>query len=123
MDKQSPPVQNAILIETTTENEQLKTDIEDNEKKIEKKKNFFNKFTEKLKITKSENLKMKLLSFIKEMQVTEKYKPKEYKQKVVDFINDFEIEFQNVWKENSEEEYENGEAIEGIITKALYTRF
>ena len=45
------------------------------------------------------------------------------KQKVSDFINDFEIEFQNIWKENCENESENGEAIEGVITKALYSKY
>jgi len=60
-------------------------------------------------------------SFIKEAQ-NDKYKGNEIKQKVSDFVNDFEIEFQNIWKESFENEFENGEAIEGIITKALYSK-
>ena len=63
-----------------------------------------------------------MFSFIKEAQ-NDKFKGSEIKERVSDFINDFEIEFQNIWKENSENEYENGEAVEGIITKALYSKY
>lgn len=151
-------VQNAILIDTLEtieiKNSKLSTEESNNNNegkipsskeilkksetelqiKNEKKKNFFNKFTEKMKLSQSEGLKNKMLlyflftlpkfvffSFIKEAQ-NDKFKTGEIKQKVSDFINDFEIEFQNLWRENSENEYENGEAIEGVITKALYSK-
>ena len=61
------------------------------------------------------------LSFINDAQ-NDKFKGNELKQKVSDFINDFEIEFQNIWKENCENESDNGEAIEGVVTKALYKK-
>ena len=61
------------------------------------------------------------LSFINDAQ-NDKFKGNELKQKVSDFIHDFEIEFQNIWKENCENECDNGEAIEGVVTKALYKK-
>lgn len=39
-----------------------------------------------------------------------------------DFRETFECEFQEVWDENEEKEEQNGEAIEGLITKNLYDK-
>ncbi len=38
------------------------------------------------------------------------------------FIEDFEVSVQETWKETPEIEWDNGEAIEGIITKVLYNK-
>ena len=60
--------------------------------------------------------------FLRDVQ-NDKFKTKELKQKVRDFIHSFEYEFQEIWNESNVNEYENGEAIEGIVTKALYNKY
>jgi hypothetical protein len=41
---------------------------------------------------------------------------------VVNFRDQFEYEFQDLWMENEETEEHNGEAIEGLLSKNLYDR-
>lgn len=41
---------------------------------------------------------------------------------VNDFRENFEAQFQDIWNEDEETEEQNGEAIEGLITKNLYDK-
>jgi len=42
---------------------------------------------------------------------------------VNDFRENFEVQFQDIWNEDEETEEQNGEAIEGLITKNLYDKY
>ena len=41
---------------------------------------------------------------------------------VNDFRETLEVEFQELWKEDEDKEEQNGEAIEGLLTKNLYDK-
>lgn len=80
-----------------------------------------------MKRPESEALRNKLLKFLTETEKQIKKKARtesnksQCQREVMQFIEGFEETFQELFNFSEEREYDNGEAIEGIITKSLYS--
>jgi len=93
------------------------------ENKLEEvsKKDFYKLFSERLKDKKSSQLLAKLLSFIETVR-RESQNTMEIPERVRNFMDEFEDEFQAIWNEK-EEELVIGEGIERKLCMILYEKF
>jgi len=92
-----------------------------NKAKKTEKPDFYANFVQKLQQNKSSSIRNSFVNFIKDIQ-----KDRRDILDLVDAVNDFrenfEVQFQDIWNEDEETEEQNGEAIEGLITKNLYDK-
>jgi len=96
--------------------------MENQENKTEtiEKNDYYKKFSENLKNKRSVSLQNKLYSLIEGVK-KDVFSTEETPDKVKEFLNDFESEFQTLWNEKDPELA--GEAIERKISLILYDKF